>query len=169
MSSGVSRPKSRLSKPDLDPGQVLGPVAELDLATAQSRVGLVLVALEVDGSGPAHPPRFRPEESLPEPLGVGLAMAAALEAVHRRLLGLGVAAQIEVALGPGPEAVVEFLEAGHADLLDLDQKALPDDPVEAPQLAPALGRVRPRMDQPNAQHGAAATQFGAGEGGTVST
>ena len=78
-----------------------------------------------------------------------------------RLAGLGMDADVEVATDPGPEAVVELVEAGDADLLRFEEEAFPDDPVEAFLLASALWCIWSGMDEPDAQDRAASREFGA--------
>ena len=58
--------------PDLDGGQILGPVAQVDPASDQGRVHLVLVAGEAHGRRPGHAPLGGPQEGGAQELGVGM-------------------------------------------------------------------------------------------------
>src|SRR5215472_12558773 len=101
-------------EPDLQLGEILRSVAELNLAPHQGRVHLVLVALEAHGRGPADAAAGCPQEGRAKQLGVGCTVASALKAFQWRLPCLCVAADVEIALDPGQKAVVELLETGDA-------------------------------------------------------
>jgi len=96
--------------PDLDGEEVLGPIAELDRAASEHAVHLVLVALEGDRGGPAHPPACRPEEGGPQELGVGVAPLDLAVSRQRSLAGLGMHPDVEVSTDPRREPVVELIE-----------------------------------------------------------
>ncbi len=54
-------PELTALEPDLDPREILRSVAELDLTPDQGGVGLILIALEAQGGGPADATsRWRP-------------------------------------------------------------------------------------------------------------
>src|SRR5260370_23730455 len=63
-------------------------------------------------------------------------------------------------LGPGREAIVELLEVGDAVRLSLEQEPLSDVAQKSFLFAARLRPVGPTVDQPDAQHGAAALEGG---------
>ena len=148
--------------------EVFWVVAQLDPAPDQRRVDLVAVAGQADGGGLGHHPGRRPAKRLGEQDRVGgPGRPASQEPGDRWLAGLGVDSGVAHLLGPGGEAVVQFVQGGDAGGLGLKQEPLADDAVESLLLAAALGPIWLAVHQSDAQHRATALQRLVGVGRAV--
>ena len=148
----------------VDGGQVLGVEAQLDAPADQGGVNRVVVTVEAHRGGAGHLALGRPAERLGQAGRVGgpwrPAGGEAGLGGHARA---GVGPAVGDLVDPGPEAVVELVQALDADVGGLGHEPLPDVAVQSFLLAPALGRVGRRVDKADAQHRAGAGQHVVGE------
>ena len=149
-------------------GQVVWIEAQLHPAAHQRWIHRVALAGEGDRGGAAHPAQDRRSEGLPQQGGFHLTSRPPEEEAHQRHLArLGVLPEIAHLLGPGQEAVVQFLETGDALGFRLEEEALADVAVQALLLATPLGGVGAAMDQADAEHRARAREGSIGVGRAV--
>src|SRR5215469_9901559 len=80
------------------------------------------------------------------------------EALDGCLPRLSVHARVAHLLGPGHEAVVKLLEAGDAVRVSLEQEPLSDVSQKSFLFAARLWLIRPSVDEPDAEHRAAALE-----------
>ena len=155
---GDRQPERAVLVADLDPGQIERIEDELDLAGDQCGVDLVAVGVQRHRRGLGDRPLRRPEERLAQQgRGRQRWRAGGIEALERRLLGLGVHAAVIDDLKPRREQTVELDELNA--VVDLDQKLVADGPEESFDLALRRGRSGACVDQPDAEHRACAQQL----------
>lgn len=108
---GGGHPGGPAVEVDVEAGEVLGVIAQLDPPADQGRVNAVGVAFQGHGGGAGHLAGHRPSESVSETLGAHRPVGAApFEAVDRGLVGLGVHPAVGDLFGPRDEPVVELVE-----------------------------------------------------------
>ena len=143
---------------DLDPGEVERVEHQLDLATDERRVDLVLVAVQRHGRGLRHRPLLAPQERFAQQRrGRERWRAGGVEPLERCLPGLGVHASVVDDLQPRGEQAVQLGEL-HT-VVDLDQELIADRPEKAFDLALRRRRPRARVNQLHAQHRARPEQL----------
>ena len=143
---------------NLDPGEIERVEHELDLATHERRVDLVLVAVQGHRRGLGDRPLLRPQERLAQQCrGRELRRSGGLEPGDRRGVRLGVHASVVDDLKPGGEQTVQLRQLD--TVVDLDQELIADG-LEKPLDLP-LRRCRPRtrVNQLHAQHRARSEQL----------
>src|SRR2546430_10022171 len=160
---------SRIPFPvDVQARQILWIEAQFDAPTNQRFIDGVPIASQRDRGGRGDAAHDRPAEGFAEQRWFdGVEWTVAGEALDGRLAGLSVHARVADLFGPGREAIVELLEAGDALGLGLEQKPLANVAAEALLFSASLRSIRPTVDEPDAEHRAAAFKGGVTVRGAV--
>jgi len=141
--------------------QILGIEAQFDAPTNQRFIDGVPIASQRDRGGGGDAAHDRPAERFAQQRWFdGVEWTVAGEALDGRLAGLSVHARVAYLFGPGHEAIVELLKAGDALGFGLEQEPLSNIAAEPLLFSASLRSIRLTVDQPDAEHRAAAFQRG---------